>query len=101
MSEIERTGIQGTPGVASGAAPAKVSQGDASSFQKMLETSLGEVNELQNQAEEAIRDMGGAGTQDLHRTMVLMEKADLSFKLMMQVRNKLLDAYQEIMRMPL
>jgi flagellar hook-basal body complex protein FliE len=101
MNEIAKTGIQGTPAATLGSTPGKASQGDTASFQKMLETSLGEVNELQDQAAEAIRDMAGGGTQDLHRTMVLMEKADLSFKLMMQVRNKLLDAYQEIMRMPL
>jgi flagellar hook-basal body complex protein FliE len=35
----------------------------------------------------------------LHDTMIAMEQADLSFRLMMQVRNKIVDAYQEIMRM--
>lgn len=68
------------------------------SFEKVLKESLKEVNDLQNQAEEAIQELAQGRTEDLHRTMVLLEKADLSFKLMMRVRNKLLDAYNEIMR---
>jgi flagellar hook-basal body complex protein FliE len=38
-------------------------------------------------------------SQDLHTTVIAMQKADLSFQLMMQVRNKIVEAYQEIMRM--
>lgn len=75
------------------------SEENAVSFQKVLQDSLKEVNSLQNQAEEAIRELARGETKDLHRTMVLIEKADLSFKLMMKVRNKLLEAYTEIMRL--
>lgn len=70
------------------------------SFEKMLQRSMEEVNVLQEQAEKAIQDLATGQTEDLHKTMILMEKAELSLKLMVQVRNKLLDAYQEIMRMP-
>ena len=38
-------------------------------------------------------------SQDLHTTVIAMQKADLSFQMMMQVRNKIVQAYQEIMRM--
>jgi len=38
-------------------------------------------------------------TQDIHNTMIAIEKADLTFQLMMQVRNKIISAYEEIMRM--
>lgn len=38
-------------------------------------------------------------TQDIHRTMVALQQADVSFQLMMQVRNKLVTAYEEIQRM--
>ena len=41
----------------------------------------------------------GEGKGDLQETMVALEKADVSFRLMMQIRNKVLEAYQEIMRM--
>ncbi len=70
------------------------------SFEKVLQRSMEEVNALQGQAEQAIQDLATGQSEDLHKTMILMEKAELSLKLMVQVRNKLLDAYQEIMRMP-
>lgn len=76
-------------------------KGEQSSFEQLLKSSLEEVNGLQKQADEAIQELATGETQDLHRTMVLMEKAELSLRLMVQVRNKLLDAYQEIMRMPI
>lgn len=71
------------------------------SFEEVLRASLQEVNELQKEADEAIRELAKGQSQDLHRTMILMEKAELSLKLMVQVRNKLLDAYQELTRMPI
>jgi len=72
----------------------------STSFEEVLKASIQEVNDLQKEADEAIRELAKGQTQDLHKTMILMEKAELSLKLMIQVRNKLLDAYQELMRMP-
>jgi len=60
---------------------------------------MGEVNELQQKAEQAIQQLAGEGKGDLQETMIAIEKADVSFRLMMQIRNKVLEAYQEIMRM--
>jgi flagellar hook-basal body complex protein FliE len=57
------------------------------------------VGELQEKANQAMQQMVGEGTGDLQETMIALEKADVSFRLMMQIRNKVLDAYQEIMRM--
>jgi flagellar hook-basal body complex protein FliE len=100
---VDDFGIKGIGGLEKG--PLKESKDPKEkaegSFQGILSKSLKEVNELQNQAEKAIRDLAQGRETDLHRTMVLIEKADLSFRLMMKVRKKLLDAYQEIMRMPL
>ena len=45
------------------------------------------------------RQLVGEGKGDLQETMIALEKADVSFRLMMQIRNKVLDAYQEIARM--
>jgi flagellar hook-basal body complex protein FliE len=64
-----------------------------------LNKALGEVNELQQKADQAIQQLVGEGKGDLQETMVALEKADVSFRLMMQIRNKVLEAYQEIMRM--
>jgi flagellar hook-basal body complex protein FliE len=68
-------------------------------FGSYLKDALGEVHELQGKASEAIQQMVGEGKGDLQDTMIALEKADVSFRLMMQIRNKVLDAYQEIMRM--
>jgi len=68
-------------------------------FETQLKSALGEVDTLQKTAEKTIQQMVGEGKGDLQETMIALEKADVSFRLMMQIRNKVLDAYQEIMRM--
>jgi flagellar hook-basal body complex protein FliE len=68
-------------------------------FNSHLKNALGEVNELQQKANQAIEQLVGEGKGDLQETIVAMERADVSFRLMMQIRNKVLEAYQEIMRM--
>ncbi|MCW5893763.1 MAG: flagellar hook-basal body complex protein FliE [bacterium] len=68
-------------------------------FGQLLEDSLTQVNSLQQQADVAITDLASGGPTTLHDTMIALEKADLSFRLMMQVRNKIVEAYQEIVRM--
>jgi len=70
-----------------------------SDFNAHLKNAMGEVNELQQKAEQAIQQLAGEGKGDLQETMIAIEKADVSFRLMMQIRNKVLEAYQEIMRM--
>jgi flagellar hook-basal body complex protein FliE len=68
-------------------------------FNDVLKNAMGEVSELQDKANLAMQQLVGEGKGDLQETMVALEKADVSFRLMMQIRNKVLDAYQEIMRM--
>jgi flagellar hook-basal body complex protein FliE len=68
-------------------------------FGSYLKDALGEVNQLQQVADKAIQQLVAEGKGDLQDTMVALEKADISFRFMMQVRNKVLEAYQEIIRM--
>ena len=68
-------------------------------FSKMIKDSFGEVNRMQGDADQAIRELAAGKKADLHQTMIRMEKANISFQLLMQVRNKIISAYQEIMRM--
>ena len=68
-------------------------------FGSYLKDALGEVNQLQQIADKAIQQLVAEGKGDLQDTMVALEKADISFRFMMQVRNKVLEAYQEIIRM--
>lgn len=68
-------------------------------FGAVLADSLAQVNRLQQEADRAITDLATGGPTTLHDTMLALEKADLSFRLMMQVRNKIVEAYQEVIRM--
>jgi len=79
----------------------KKQDGDGSSvdFGKVLSDALNDVNKAQVESNEQIQGMLSGDIQDVHTAMIAVQKADLSFQMMMQVRNKLIDAYQEIMRM--
>jgi flagellar hook-basal body complex protein FliE len=50
-------------------------------------------------ADQAVRDLATGKNQDIHNTMIAMKKAEISFELVMQIRNKLMSAYDEIRRM--
>lgn len=74
-------------------------RGDAQDFGAMLKEAFGEVNRLRNEADRAIEGLASGRQTDIHGTMIAMEKADVSFKLLMQVRNKVVSAYETVMRM--
>ncbi len=69
------------------------------SFGDMLKQAVTEINQLQNSADKAITNVQLGQSGSIHDAMIALEKADLSFRAMMQVRNKILEAYQEVMRM--
>ncbi len=73
-------------------------KGDGS-FAQTLTDSIKKVNNLQNEADQAIQELMVGETKDIHGTMIALEKADLSFQMMMTVRSKIVHAYEEIMRM--
>lgn len=75
------------------------SQEKSKPFSKVLMESIEKVNELQKQADKAIDELTVGDSKDIVQTMIKMEKADISFRLMMQIRNKILQAYEEVMRM--
>lgn len=69
------------------------------SFQNVLGDFVGEVNAEQNAASSAVAGMLSGKNVSLHQVMISMEEANISFQMMVEVRNKLLDSYQELMRM--
>ena len=73
-------------------------QEDGTSFADTLTESLDKVNDLQKEADVAIEDFATGKTRNIHETMIAVNKADLAFRLTMQVRNKIVEAYQEVMR---
>ncbi len=74
---------------------------NSGSFGEILIDSIGQVNRLQMEADSNINDLATGKQPDIHRTMIAMEKASVSFELLMQIRNKVISAYDRIMRMPI
>ena len=87
------------PTVQANGQSAAAAAGQNGDFGKILKDSLETVDRLQRDADTAIEDMATGKQTDIHQTMIAMEKADVSFQLVMQVRNKLIAAYEEVMRM--
>jgi len=70
-----------------------------SQFADALKQSLSQVNSAQLSADHAALQVASGENKNLHSAMIKMEEADISLRLMVQVRNKAVEAYQEIMRM--
>ncbi|HZR84485.1 MAG TPA: flagellar hook-basal body complex protein FliE [Candidatus Binatia bacterium] len=84
--------------VATGATARPDGASKSAGFGSVLKQSLDEVNRLQQKADAAITALASGEKASLHDTMIAMEQASVSFRLMMQVRNKIVEAYQEVMR---
>lgn len=67
-------------------------------FSNVLKDAIEDINKLQINADEKIANVQLDNTASIHEAMIALEQASISFKAMMQVRNKILDAYQEVMR---
>jgi len=76
-----------------------LSPGSGNTFSDVLRKSVENVNQFQVEADQAVKEMVAGRNKNIHETMLAVERADVSLKLMMQVRNKIIDAYKEIMRM--
>lgn len=71
------------------------------SFGSVLGRSLDEVNSLLTNADQKNTEMALGKTENLHETTIAVEKAETSLRLMTQIRNKALEAYNEVLRMQL
>ena len=83
-----------TPGSAASGA-----QAAGTSFAGLLGQFVQEVNAEQGVASRALQDLQSGQTVSLHQAMIAAEEANVSFQLMVEVRNRLLDSYQELMRL--
>jgi len=81
-------------------AAAGAGQNPTLSFGKLMEEMVGKVSDLQNTADKSIQSLATGEGKGLHEVMLAVEKASISFQMLTQVRNKAVEAYQEIMRMP-
>ncbi|MGH9685705.1 MAG: flagellar hook-basal body complex protein FliE [Candidatus Acidiferrales bacterium] len=90
------------PGSAAAGNPASgmTGPGDGPDFTQTLDGMMNQVADMQTSAQAQVVDLLQGNGQDVHSAMIAVEKADLSFQLMMQVRNKIIQAYQTISQMP-
>ncbi len=76
--------------------PAPGPGGDGASFKDVLLDNIKQVNDLQQDAHKAIEDLNAGRRDDVANVMIAKQKADIAFKALLAVRNKMMDAYQEI-----
>ena len=76
-------------------------QQKGSSFQETLQGFLKDVNSMQVKADQSIEKMAAGEITDVHQVMSTVEEANVAFNMMMEIRNKVMDAYQEVMRIRL
>jgi len=88
------------PGSTEGAGRSGGSGGPSSTnFRNLLSKQIREANELQLDAEQAINDLAAGRTRNVTEAMAAVEKADVAFRNLMAVRNKIVDAYKEIQQL--
>jgi flagellar hook-basal body complex protein FliE len=71
------------------------------SFKDTLDHFVNDVNLMQNKASESIEKLAAGEITDVHQVMNTAEEANVAFNMMMEIRNKVVDAYNELMRMRL
>lgn len=98
MSEIKNINLLLPNKLSESSSKQSSSATSETSFSDILKKSIEQVNDAQLQADNAIRKAMSGENTDIHDTMIAIQKADVSLKLMMEVRNRLLEAYQDIMR---
>ena len=79
--------------------PAAKAAGAEGSFAQLLEEGVQRLGEVQQDAQSQVRQLMAGEQVDLHRVVLASEKAGLAFDLFLSIRNKLVDSYQEVMRM--
>lgn len=70
-----------------------------SGFADLLNKAIDETNDAQLTADKAVTDLSTGKADNLHEVMLSMEEADISMRMLVQMRNKVVEAYQEIIRM--
>lgn len=94
LKSLEQAGVLNKPSAVTAAQPAQ-------SFDMLqtLQDGVGKVNQQINQADKMSQDYLLQGKGNLHEVIISLEQADLSFRYMQQIRNKVLESYNDIMRM--
>jgi flagellar hook-basal body complex protein FliE len=96
ISPIQPAGIQPIGPIEIGGA-ARPSGG--SDFQNVLQGAIDQVEQSRSDANQSVQNFLSGDGEDLHSTVLAVQRAGLEFDMLMQVRNKVVSAYQEVMRM--
>jgi flagellar hook-basal body complex protein FliE len=91
--------IQGVTSIApstAGTKLAETSPASAGEFWDTLKQTLDQVQKVQNEADQKVSELLTGGGEDIHTAMTAVARADLAFELVMQVRNKIVQAYQQV-----
>ena len=75
-------------------------EGEGPNFGDVLKKAIAEVNGLEKEADRQVVELATGRAANVHEAMLALQKADISFRLLMEIRDKLISAYQEIMRLP-
>jgi len=77
------------------------SKEETTRFGALLKDAISEVNNLSQKSDTEIQKIMTGESDELQTAVIAMQRADVSFQMMMQVRNKIVQAYQEVLRMPI
>ncbi len=95
LSSSSLTGQTGLPSFSSTAAPASA----PSPFSDLLTDAVGQVSQLEDQAHTAVSGLLSGSGVDVHQAMIATEKSSMAFELALAVRNKAVQAYQQVIGM--
>ena len=73
--------------------------GQPGAFQNALQNAIGQVEDLRTTSDQTVQRFLSGENEELHTTVLATQRAELAFEMFMQVRNKVVQAYQEVMRM--
>jgi len=101
MNNTILTGLPGLPTTlpTSPTPPTGVDAGESGGFGATLKNAMRQVDHLQQESDASTAQLLQGDRQDIHNVMIAVEKADVAFQLMMQVRNKIVNAYQEVSKL--
>ncbi|RJR18087.1 MAG: flagellar hook-basal body complex protein FliE [Nitrospiraceae bacterium] len=98
MADLPIKDIGSKIGAGEGLQPNPLKNEPGSSFDAVISEALGKVSQVQKDVETAVNELAAGG--DITDAVLAIEKADMSFQLMVEIRNKLITTYEEVMKMP-
>lgn len=99
MNDLSISNLQSIPPQLEPSSSDRTNAVSSTSFSSYVKQMLKDTNQQMLDADQAIDDLVTGRNPDIHNTMIAMKKAETSFELVMQIRNKLISAYDEIRKM--